>query len=261
MSDAHHRARGRIHRRKRHGAQVPGSPATKSQFSIPLQELSHQWSRSCINQDWFKEGTDKRWVSDSLREVFAREYSVLQQDVGSVATRISIRGLADIEPRGCCVAVFDQTSGSLRLTEKLYDNFEHILGRLAAAVGAAVDGTREHVTLVARIREEFSAFTNDMVSPVPIAPEPEGCEQVFTKGSRVCMRQRGQVAEDVEIIQPTLMEGCLFYQVEAPSRPGRPPVKRWIRASDLEPSGGDWEYALWNRRTEEYEDPQDDGES
>lgn len=83
---------------------------------------------------------------------------------------------------------------------------------------------------------------------------------MFTKGSKVCARQKGQIAEDVVIIQPTLMNGQLMYQVEASSRSGRPPVRRWISASDLEPSGEEWDYATWNRRTEAYEDPPD-GES
>lgn len=106
------------------------------------------------------------------------------------------------------------------------------------------------------MREAFSTFTGG-VSVAEPGLVPEGYEEVFTKGSRVCARQKGQIAEDVVIIQPTLMNGQLMYQVEASPRPGRPPVRRWISASDLEPSGEEWDYATWNRRTEAYEDPPD----
>ena len=214
----------------------------------------------CINKPWFRQEAAKRRVSDLLREVFVREYSVLPQDVGSVATRISLRGIENFDARGCCVAVFDQIFGSLRLTENLYIEFEHILGRLSVAVESASD-LREFTPLVTRIREEFSRFSDSAAPDEMSAPVPEGYEQVFTTGSRVCARQKGQIAEDVEVIQPTLMDGRLMYQVAATSRPGRPSVRRWISASDVEPSGGDWNYAWWNRRTEAYEDPPDDGEA
>ena len=84
-----------------------------------------------------------------------------------------------------------------------------------------------------------------------------GFEQVFKPGSRVCYREGGQMVSDVEIIQPTIMEGNLMYQVEVPRRQGHRPTKRWISASNVEPSAiaDAWEYGYWNSDTEEYEDP------
>ena len=212
----------------------------------------------CIDEPWFRRETSRRRISDSMREVFAREYSVLPQDIGSVATGVSLRGVENIETRGRCVAVFDEVYGSLRLTERLYVEFAHILDRLAAAVEATSDSSdsTEFATVLSHVREVFSTFTGG-VSVAEPGLVPEGYEEVFTKGSRVCARQKGQIAEDVVIIQPTLMNGQLMYQVEASPRPGRPPVRRWISASDLEPSGEEWDYATWNRRTEAYEDPPD----
>ena len=66
---------------------------------------------------------------DRLREVFSHEYSVLPQDIGSAATNITVRDGDGNVWRGGCVAIFDQTYGSLRLTENLYINFDHILER------------------------------------------------------------------------------------------------------------------------------------
>lgn len=213
----------------------------------------------CVNQPWFKKEASRRLVSDLLRDIFVHRYSVLPQDVGSAATRISLRGVEGIESRGCSIAIFDETYGSLRLTERLYLDFQHILDRLLVAAESAIDSSnsQEITSLVTRIREEFATFINTggADSETSFGAAPEGYEQVFAKGSQVCAREKGQVAEVVEIIQPTLMAGRLMYQVSARSRPGRPPVRRWIPASNIEPSGGDWSYAWWNRRTEEYEDP------
>ena len=68
------------------------------------------------------------------------------------------------------------------------------------------------------------------------------------------------MAIDVKVVQPTIMDGELRYQVEVPPRPGQGAVKRWILASAIEPSGiaDAWEYAYWNREIEMYEEPPDD---
>ena len=217
----------------------------------------------CIVSEWFKNGSVRRLVSDKLREVFAHEYSVLPQDVGSAATNISVRDSDGRVWRGGCVAVFDQTYGSLRLTEKLYLKFEHILGRLLVAANAE-DGMPEFETIVGRIREEVSGF----VSQSPFAKDsghehPSGHEQVFAPDSRVCYREGGSIAIDVEIIQPTIMDGKLMYQIKASPKPLEPPLLHWVPASMVEPSGDAdaWEFAWWNRQTQTYEEPPDNTES
>ena len=69
-------------------------------------------------------------------------------------------------------------------------------------------------------------------------------------------RESGQMGTDVKIIQPTMMNGNLMYQVELPARPGNKGGKRWVDGSAVQPSAMSdaWEYAWWNRETETYED-------
>ena len=175
----------------------------------------------CIEKDWFKQGGVKQLVSDRLREIFVHEYSVLPQDVGSVATNISVRDGEGKTWQGGCVAVFDQTYGSLRLTEKLYLEFSHILERLAVASAEPAQELDNFQSLVSRVREEFSGFSSSSPA-IGISSDdpPSGYEQVFTGGSRVCFRDRGQIARDVEVIVPSIVDGRLMYQVkvESPSR-------------------------------------------
>lgn len=215
----------------------------------------------CFNTPWFKRDTTRRWVSDALRELFVREYSVLPQDVGSAATRVSLLGVDGFEPNGCCVAVFDQIYGSLRLTERLFLDFEHILERLYNGAESTGHSEETAASVVDRIREEFRTFGGSGFLAAVGGAVLSGYEQVFTKGSHVCARQMGQLGEEVEVIQPTLMDGVLMYQVQVPARPGRPTARRWIDARSLEPSGGEWNYAWWNRATEDYEEPPEHGES
>lgn len=212
----------------------------------------------CVDRDWFRQQCAKTLFADRVRETFIHEYSVLPQDVGSSATNISVQGVEGRTVRNGCIAVFDETYGSLRLTERLYLEFERILDRLARAAVADSTAEAERLSsLVERMRVEFDKFSTCEPSAAAMFETTQGHEQVFAKGSRVCFRQQGQLAAGVEIVQPTMMEGRLMYQVMLQPKTGQSPARRWVAASSVEPSGDAdaWEYAWWNRATETYEDP------
>ena len=220
----------------------------------------------CIKKDWFK-GTVKKAFTDKLHEVFIREYSIVPQDVGSAATNISVSGYDGDGGRDRCIVMYDETYGSLRLTERLYDKFEHISSRLKSAVEADLEDREDRENsinvAVSEIQSMVSGFADGYGGGHDIAKNaPTGYEHVFQKGSRVCYHQAGQMAIEVEIIQPTIMEGNLCYQVQVPQKLGQSPIKRWCNATCLEPSADadSWDYTCWNRASEEYEEPPSDDE-
>ena len=214
----------------------------------------------CIKQDWFRSSPLKATFAGRLRDVFAREYSVSVRDIGSASSGISVRNIDAENLRGTCVVVYDEIYGSLRLTERLYLEFTHILDRMVAAVSASSEDEKDLPVFVARIQEEVEGFSSRGVEDWTGDEPPQGCEYAFTPGSRVCYQQTGQMATDVEIVQPALIDGELRYQVNVTPRPGQSPARRWIKASFLEPSADAdaFGYALWNRETQEYEETQDD---
>lgn len=220
----------------------------------------------CIEHERFR-GPVKQAFADRLREVFVREYSVAPRDIGSAASNISIRSSDSSELRkDGCIAIYDETYGSLRLTERLYLNFGRILDRLVNGVSSGSGDDEDNLKIEAsRIRDEIPKFTSSLSEALHKTTEvaPTGYQRVFTKGSRVCHRQAGSMTVEVEVIQPTMMDGCLMYQVAIPQNPGRPPAKQWISASYIESSAvsEDWDYAWWNRETETYEEPSDNTES
>ena len=219
----------------------------------------------CINHERFKNMSFKTSFADRLHAIFVREYSISPQDIGSSASQISVKNLDGNGVKGGYVVVYDENYGSLRLTEQLYLGFEHVLERMSIAADAEVESDNDSLTPsdVEWIVEECSTFTEPAFSVVNGMENdaPTGYELVFTAGSRVCYRQSNTMTTvDVRIKQPTLMEGQLRYQVDHQSKPGQPPVLRWIVASHLEPSAeaDAWAYAWWNRETQEYENPPDD---
>ena len=222
----------------------------------------------CIDSDWFRHGATKEFIADRLLEIFCREFSVLPHDVGSAASNISVRGLDGRWRRGNCVVVYDQTYGSLRLTEKLFLRFDHLLDRLSVAADSEEGTGREHfVEIVTRLRDAYTTFMVAETSATGALEQTlsTGFLQVFTPGSRVCLRERGLIATDVEIIQPSMIDGRLMYQVKCPPRyPNNAtiaPVRCWVRADLVEPSANsdEWDYGWWNVATEMYEESPEHG--
>lgn len=213
----------------------------------------------CVTGDVFKDGRHKRAFADRLVEVFAREFSIAPRDISAAATKVSVRSLEGGGLRGDCIAVYDETYGSLRLTERLYLHFEEVLGRLKAAIGDGAGGEALDPDTVESVSNAVSGF----VAAQPIEPvsadTPSDLMSVFVEGSRVCYQQAGQMAVEVEVVQPTIMDDGLKYQITVPSKPGQLPAKRWVSASYIEPSAdaGSWSYGLWNPLTEQYVDEED----
>ena len=214
----------------------------------------------CIDEPWFGEQEVKRRISDRLLEVFAHEYSIMANDLGSASTRINVRNVEGTVSRGRYIVIFDNTYGSLRFTEKLFLQFEHILGRLRRAAETDEEqGLAGFAELVDQVQDTYRTFVPGTALGVLDDESREGYEQLFTIGSRVCFHLAGKIASEVEIIGATIMDGNLMYQVLAESAPGKSPVRRWVPASACEPSADSdaWEYGWWNRETETYEDPSD----
>ena len=210
----------------------------------------------CLDHDWFKTTDAKRSFAAKLREVFVREYSVASQDVGAAWSNISVGGGI----AGGRVVVFDETYGSLRLTERLFEEFDHLLDRVVVAARADEDQQLEK--LAGDVKDEFRTFTGDTLQQ-ELRNAPTGYMQVFEPGSTVCYRKAGAMAVDVEILQPTVMDGELMYQVKVQQKLGQSPSKRWVASSTVEPSAktDDWSYGWWNLETQEYEEPTDGEDS
>lgn len=212
----------------------------------------------CLRENWFAEASVRRAFADKLREIFLREYSISPRDIGAAGTNISVGGVDGGRQRGACIAIFDETYGSLRLTERLYLNFNHVVERLCVAVRSGTPDTNEKLEeILPKLQQAIMSFSEDSVMPKESEDVPLGHEQVFTQGSLVWFQESGQMGTDVRIIQPTIMNGMLMYQIELITRGGRTGVKRWVAASSVQPSAmsDQWEYAWWNRETETYEDP------
>lgn len=224
----------------------------------------------CIDEDWFNRSETKKLIADRLHEIFAHEYSLLMHDIGSTSTNVSVRDEQGNVQRAGCIALFDNTYGSLRFTEKLFTQFDHVISRLVTAAESEKDENPDFLTVAKRLQEEVDSFGPATAGERLRQDVPDGYEWLFAPGSRVIYRQLGDtLPSEVTIVRAVLFpaigadgntEDVLMYQVELPQMSGQAPSRRNVRADLVEESAdvNAWEYAWWNRATQEYESPPDE---
>ncbi len=208
-----------------------------------------------LDEEWFREPSVKLRFADRIREIFLHEYSILPNDVGSSATKIAVYSGDGKVWRGGCIAIFDENYGSLRLTEKLFTEFEHVLERLRTSARGEED---EWAEILDRIHQSYMEFSSARGIKGPEMTEGSTGElRVFSEGSRVVWRQRGSSGEEVEVIEPTMRDDTLMYRVKHYGRPGQPETRRFVPAAQVGPSAeaGAWSYAWWSSETETYVTP------
>ncbi len=221
----------------------------------------------CLGKDWFSRVETKKLITDRLHEIFAHEHSLLMHDVGSTATNVTVRDEDGNIQRTGCIALFDNTYGSLRFTEKLFTEFDHIIDRMVSAAESEAAENPGLLAAVMRLKEDVSDFRPATAGNRLLQDVPDGFELVFAPQSRVIYRVPGEtLASEVTIVRAALIpdvsadgdaEEVLMYQVELLSMAGGTPSRRFIKADSVEASAdvNAWERVWWNRATQEYEDP------
>lgn len=154
----------------------------------------------CLQTVWFSNASIRRILADRIRDVFLREYSISPRDIGAAGTNISVSGLEGGNQRGIYIAIYDETYGSLRLTERLYLNFNHVIGRLCTAIKSSASVTDEQLRdVTSDLQKAVMEFSDDGSIQNDNIDVPVGHEQVFTKGSIVCYQESGQMGTDVHL--------------------------------------------------------------
>lgn len=213
----------------------------------------------CIHQEWFSTGDDKKRIANWLLDIFSREFSIAPQDVGVAATNISVQSQQGGGNKADYICFFDQTYGSLRLTERLFINFDLILERLDVSANSFEGDERlKRLEYVSKLKQVFSTFTSgqDTFEAGAEIKGLSGTLLVFKPGSVLCFREKGKISSTVEVIIPSMMDGQLMYQVRQSSRQNRPEAtgKRWVSATFLEVSAdsSEWEQGWWDVALEEF---------
>jgi DEAD/DEAH box helicase domain-containing protein len=216
-----------------------------------------------VAEAWFAQKGIKERIADVLRMLLMREYSISASDVDSCATNIAIVKDGQRSAISDAIVVYDATYGSLRLTEPVYTQLDHILRRLAEAVSMTPDEadllpseTVEALNAWAQALSADGGDVGEFLAQAAVQDRP-GWLQVFKPGSIVCRRGAQGLLQEIEILEPEIVTGegpsKLYYRYRV-QRAG----KAMAPAEMIEAMGDEWSFTYWNPLTEEYIDTIDD---
>lgn len=187
-------------------------------------------------------------IGDSIMEAFCGEYGIQARDLG--LGRFKARnGPEDTKPvSGVCI--FDNSNGSLRLTERLGANFKAVV-TTAQRIEEARGNTAlaEALTLLlSKLRPAKASFPT-VVSPPSVqdAGIPEGWVRVIAPASKAMIVTDSAGAEEVTILGHFYTPAGLQYHVSDPI----PTVRRLIPADRLQLIHGVTVSQLYNLMTGE----------
>ncbi len=171
-------------------------------------------------------------------------------DSGRFHSREPSFGLEGPLKGGC---IFDGTYGSLRLTGRVFDVLEDLLGALAEEL--LEEGRLDDASDIERLAGAI-ADTADWSADRSGAPEPtdDGWVVVLAPGARGMLRT-GAAFEEVRVRDVLYTPNGVMYELESPPpTPGAAPVRRLVRADTVERLNGDSELRLFDPCTAEFKE-------
>jgi DEAD/DEAH box helicase domain-containing protein len=185
-------------------------------------------------------------VALAVAEAFCESFGVQSRDVGVGMFHSKSSPLGAETCQGYCV--FDATSGSLRLTQRLGESFADVV---ATALDAARRNGEDEIAVGLAA---LQAFVGHLVSaPVPAAgpssPVDSEWVRVIAPGSRAVFR--GQVEpQEVEVVGVRYTPQGLMYELRSPE----PGVKWIVNTAVVEAIHGVSEERLFNPTTGDLDD-------
>ena len=214
-----------------------------------------------IEDQWFSQNPSVRAeIAEGLRDLLCRDWSIAPQDVDAAYTNISIRGMSGAKKITDAIVIYDSVYGGLRLTEKLFDEFDNYVSQLRRAVHlAGVDAIISRET-----SENLSRWADTLKEGDPQAitidvEVPEGWMQVYKPGSYVGVYMNGALVER-ELVKPVYRDFFgtgkkeLYYIFWDDSNKR---VTSYQPHDKLQAVGDNWEWCFWNPDTGKYMDLED----
>jgi len=193
--------------------------------------------------------SDEQALTSAILQVFCLEFGIQERDLGSGMFYSQQSPLGAGKCRGTCI--FDATHGSLRLTQRLADNFPAIVDRLSAVL-------REFEPQAAMLADLETMRTTvkdmqrlDMSGTASTSPKPTTADwiEVIARGEEA-MLQSSLGVNPVRIIGYRFTPQGLVYDLEPPSDGTR----RYAPAQAVQPIYGQTKMVWFNLITGEESD-------
>lgn len=215
-----------------------------------------------IEEDWFRGSIEaqrlaREHIANGLRDLLSSEFGIAPYDVDSASSNIGLMTSSGPARLTDAIVIYDAVYGSLRLTEPLYDAFTKYLARLGRGASLAGDEAMVSDVVAERLCAWAETLTPAGTLNVSHIDVPDGWRLVYKRGSIVGIYRNGVLFER-EILEPALVElpgaaPALYYKYPAPEG-----GSQYVPHDQIERTGQDWAWELWNSETKEFRDIETD---
>lgn len=215
-----------------------------------------------IEEDWFRGSIEaqrlvREHIANGLRDLLSSEFGIAPYDVDSASSNIGLMTASGPARLTDAIVIYDAVYGSLRLTEPLYDAFTKYLARLGRGASLAGDEAMVSDVVAERLCAWAETLTPAGTLNVSHIDVPDGWRLVYKRGSIVGIYKNGVLFER-EILEPALVElpgaaPALYYKYPAPEG-----GSQYVPHDQIERTGQDWAWELWNSETKEFRDIETD---
>lgn len=215
-----------------------------------------------IKDPWFsgsgQQAVVRRAVSDALRQMILREKSIAPTDIDDAHSHIAFYQGGIPRRATDTIVIYDSIYGGLRLTEPLFEDFEEFLVRLAKAAELAGSEALVSDEIVRKMTEWHESLQEGSMPVGQQLTAPDGELVVFEPGSIVSVRINGTLVER-ELLEVKFLDmgetKLLMYRYK-----NRDDGDSWVPHEQVEPTGQDWKQVFWDPVTNEFTDPEEDGD-
>lgn len=217
-----------------------------------------------IEESWFA-GTHnaktREQVSEGLCALICRDRSISPRDVDSTHTNIAL--LTESGPKRLtdAVVVYDAVYGGLRLTEDLFLELERYLQHLTRAAGLAGGDAIVSEDIAGRLARWAGLLTDGSADEdIAELSRRGGWLQVYKPGSVVAVLSNGNLIERT-LVEPKLLDLLNTGQKTLLYTYARNGVTALVPHDQVQTTGQDWSWILWNPETSEYQDMESNAEA
>lgn len=215
-----------------------------------------------IEEDWFRGSSEaqrvvREHIAEGLRDLLSSEFGIAPYDIDSASTNIGLMTASGPVRLTDAVVIYDDVYGSLRLTEPLYDAFTKYLAQLGRGASLAGDEAMVSDAVAERLSSWAKTLTQAGTQNLTQITVPDGWRLVYKRGSIVSIYING-VPFTREIVEPLIAEfpgaaPALYYKYPAPEG-----GSKYVPHDQIELTGQDWAWELWNPKTNEFRDVETD---
>jgi DEAD/DEAH box helicase domain-containing protein len=216
-----------------------------------------------INEPWFEgsgpQSSIRQAIADAFKQLLLRDKSISPNDIDSAHTHIAF--YVEGAPRRATdtVVIYDSIYGGLRLTEPLFGEFSNFLDMLDKAAELAGSSAFVSSDTVIKLRTWFETLAPGTPAASELPAAASGEYVIFAPGSVVAILHQGALV-DRELLEPKLFPvgdtKMLMYRYDTGGR-----GDAWVPHDQVQKSGQDWHYALWNPESNEIRDVADSNDS